>query len=1239
MHHKKNLPVHNKWQFFIDRGGTFTDIIAKSPNGDIIVKKILSDNPDAYSDAAIFGIKQILSLSPQQKIPARLVAAIKIGTTVATNALLERKGEKTALITTNGFTDILRIAGQQRPDIFALEIIKPDQLYDTSVPIIERIDVNGHIITPLDEIDAIAKLKQLYKMGFRTIAVVFMHSIINNTHEKKLRDIAKKIGFNKISLSHIVSPLVRIVPRGDTTVISAYLSPILHRYIKQLKSTIEPGIELLFMQSNGGLTTPPFFHGENALLSGPAGGVIGATKIAQATGFNKMISFDMGGTSTDTAHFIGNKNNSDYEKTFNTTIAGARIQVPMLKVETLAAGGGSICDFDGTVMTVGPHSAGSNPGPACYGRGGPLTITDCHIMLGRLQPHFFPSIFGHNHHQSLDTDIVNQKFLYLANIMKKKPEDIALGFLKIANEKMAAGIKKISIAMGHDTKDHLLVGFGGNGGQHVCAIADILHINHILLHPLAGVLSALGISMAAVSARREKSLNMRLTNKNLLKIKTIAKQLTTTANNELTAQYITASESYCHLYCRYSGSDVTLPLVFTLPLSIKKLSPQKIFNQFQKQHQQKFDFSQKVLSNDIIIDLITITLSGQNPSLGLTPNDIPHHTETKKPLFTTAKIFLQQKWQTVPLLSRTSMKLGDKIFGPAIITENTSTNFIADGWQATLLKNDSLLLKTSSKIKKSYSIKKISYQPDPINLEIFNNRFMTIAEQMGVTLQNTAFSVNIKERLDFSCAIFDHNGNLIANAPHIPVHLGSMADSVRYLIAIFKKKKQNFTMGDSFLTNSPYHGGTHLPDMTVISPIFIDKKLTFFIASRGHHTDVGGLTPGSMPAYSKNIIDEGILIDHFHLVKKGILKKSDLTKILINHRYPVRNLEQNFSDIHAQLAANKQGMIDLIKMCAEHGRVTTKHYVNFSIKQATNEVKKVISQLRDGQFTYQMDNGAVIKLTLTINKKNQTATIDFTGTSDQQSNNFNAPFAIVKSVLLYVFRTLIDKKIPLNEGCLAPIKIIVPNNSMLNPQPPAAVVAGNVETSQVIADALYGAMGIMAACQGTMNNLTFGNKKYQYYETIAGGSGAGQKLNGYKFHGADAVHSHMTNSRMTDPEIMESRYPVRIIEYTIRQKSGGGRHQPNNKTPNKKFYHGGNGFTKRILFLESVTLNILANHRIIPPFGLNGGEAGQVGENYIEHSHNNDKIKIDYMTATDTRNLMPGDIFTIHTPGGGEFIA
>ncbi len=1026
---------------------------------------------------------------------------------------------------------------------------------------------------------------------------------------------------------------------------------------------MEDDVELLFMQSSGGLTTAPFFHGENSLLSGPAGGVIGAVAVAQQAGFDKIVSFDMGGTSTDTAHFIGEKNKSnDYEKTFDTVIAGARVRVPMLKVETLAAGGGSICHFDGSAMTVGPHSAGSNPGPACYGRGGPLTITDCHVMLGRLRPEFFPSIFGKNNNEPLDKAVVHQKFLELSSQMKKSPEAIASGFMKIADEKMSAGIKKISMAMGHNIKNHLLVGFGGNGGQHVCAIADNLGIDHALLHPLAGVLSAYGIGMAGVTARRERSVGLRLNDSHLKKITALSKELIKEAEAELIAQSILPADLHYHLHCRYAGSDVTLPLAIPFQTKGKDsahLSAKKIFLQFQKLHHEKFGFTQKTDPSKLIIELIAIVLQGHNATAGRLANYTPHNTSNGQPtdaIITTASVFIDKDGKTtkndIPILSRANMKPNKKIMGPAIIIENTSTNFVAAGWGAQLLKNHSLLLTRDKKTKRNMQPRRqvANTTADPVTLEIFNNRFMTIAEQMGFTLQNTAFSVNIKERLDFSCAIFDNTGDLIANAPHIPVHLGSMADSVRYLIKTYQTQKKKLKMGDSFLMNSPYHGGTHLPDVTVINPVFIDNKLTFFVASRGHHTDIGGISPGSMPAHSQHIDEEGILIDHFHLVKNGVLQTDGLKKILTNHPHPVRDLAQNFSDIHAQLAANKKGISELEKTCEEYGRAQTAAYMGFMKQQAANEVKKVIGQLRDGHFTYPMDNGAVITLSLTIDKKNQTATVDFTGTSPIQPNNFNAPFAIVKSVLLYVFRTLINKNISLNEGCLHPIRIIVPENCMLRPRYPAAVVAGNVETSQVIADCLYGAMGVMAACQGTMNNLTFGNQQYQYYETIAGGTGAGQKLNGTTFHGADAVHSHMTNSRMTDPEIMEARYPVRIIEYAIRQGSGGGRDETNHDIAAPKnasehigqnamgkklhqLYPGGNGFTKRILFLEKMTLNILANHRVVPPFGLHGGAAGKVGENYIEDANGN----IDHLSATDSRLIKAGDIFTIHTPGGGAF--
>jgi 5-oxoprolinase (ATP-hydrolysing) len=1234
------------WQFWIDRGGTFTDIVAKTPQGKIIVHKLLSENPEQYQDAPVQGIREVMGIAKNEPIPVDEIEVVKMGTTVATNALLERKGDPVVLVITKGFRDALRIGYQNRPDIFAKEITLPEMLYQRVIEVDERYDAQGNELTPVN-IEAVKQdLQAAYDAGIRSCAIVLMHSYRYREHEQQVAAIAVKIGFSQISVSQQVSPLMKLVSRGDTTVVDAYLSPILGRYVDQVaaqlngkRSTQQNSIRLMFMQSNGGLADAHLFHGKDSILSGPAGGVVGAVKTSQMAGFEKIIGFDMGGTSTDVSHYAG-----EYERSFETEVAGVRLRAPMMSIYTVAAGGGSILQFDGARYRVGPESAGANPGPASYGRGGPLTVTDCNVIVGKLQPEFFPKVFGINADLPLDKEIVEKKFKQLATAIGdgRTPEQIASGFLAIAVDNMANAIKKISLQRGYDVSEYTLCCFGGAGGQHACLIADSLGIKQIFIHPYGGVLSAYGIGLADIRIIKEKSIEACLESNLLSDLVTIYEQLIKTAQLELLQQQDSTTEVIIlrKIHLKYEGTDSALIIDFNQLDQMRR--------DFEAAHQQRYGFivsEKNLIVETISVELICPTYTAQEPIIERTRNNLPQ-------AITTVKIYTADAWQDTPVYNRKDLEPGDIINSPAIIIEPTGTNIIEPGWQATISDRNYLILQknpNSTTNLNSLQLTSLDDSPDPVRLEIFNNLFRSIAEQMGTTLQNTSYSVNIKERLDFSCAIFDHQGQLVANAPHIPVHLGSMSESVRSLI---ESVGNNLQPGDVYMQNNPYNGGTHLPDITVITPVFAphlpsdikkweDSKLgknsrnapfsplpspnshpspslpLFYVASRGHHADIGGITPGSMPPHSKTIEEEGILIDNFPLVKPGKFCEQQLLELLTNHPYPVRNSVQNIADLQAQIAANKKGVQELHRTIAHYGLETVQAYMGFVQENAEESVRKVIDVLKDGNFSLALDNGGKIQVTITINREKRSATIDFTGTSPQLDNNFNAPAAVTKAAVLYVFRTLVDDDIPLNYGCLKPLEIILPQGCMLNPQYPAAVVAGNVETSQNITDCLYGALGVMAASQGTMNNFTFGNQKYQYYETICGGSGAGEN-----FNGTDAVHTHMTNSRLTDPEVLEWRFPVLLEEFSIRSQSGG-----------KGKYSGGNGVVRKIRFLESMTAAILSSRRLISPFGLHGGEAGTVGKNYVIRKEGN----IENLGSTATVEMQPGDVFTIETPGGGGF--
>ena len=1193
-----------KWNFCIDRGGTFTDIVAKKPDGSIITHKLLSENREHYRDAAIHGIRKILGLKKDEKIPD-IIGSVKMGTTVATNALLERKGERAVLFITKGFRYALRIGYQNRPELFEKHIILPDLLYEEVIEIDERISADGEILKPLDEEKAFTDLKNTYEKGINSCAIVLLHGYRHHVHEDKIASMAASIGYTQISVSHKLSPLIKIVSRGDTTVVDAYVSPVLKGYINEVSSELQnPSVKLMFMQSNGGLIEGNFFSGKDAILSGPAGGIVGAVITSAMAGFNKIISFDMGGTSTDVALY-----NGQYERSFETIVAGVRMRAPMMKIHTVAAGGGSMLTFDGARLRTGPQSAGANPGPACYRMGGPLCVTDANVLLGNIQKDFFPEVFGPSGRESLDKDIVTEKFHLLTEEInsvtgiKKIPEEIAEGFVKIAVENMANAIKEISVQRGYDVTEYVLCCFGGAGGQHACKVADTLGMKQIFIHPMAGVLSAYGMGLADIRVIKEKSLESVLSFKSLSFIDRELQNLKDEALAEMRKQEVTEEKIYERLNLKYEGTDRPLTVAYERTGTVDI-----IIRSFQDIHRQHYGF---IMEKNLIVDSISVEAAGSMEKIE--DRLFSKTVITELPVAAAiTDIYTEGTYHRTHVYDRTCLKPGMNIKGPAIIADSNATTVIEPGWKAEITERNHIIL--TRVVPRSNSI--ASDSVDPVMLEIFNNLFMSVAEQMGVALCNTAYSVNIKERLDFSCAIFDNSGSLVANAPHIPVHLGSMGESVRTVI---RERGNTMSAGDVYVLNNPYNGGTHLPDITVITPVFDDRreKIIFFIASRGHHADIGGITPGSMPPDSKTIEEEGILIDNFLLVHRGTFREKEFTDLLSFGPYPARNISQNIADIKAQIAANEKGFQEIKKMIAHYGLSAVQAYMKHVQDNAEASVRKVLNNLKDGEFSYEMDDGSIIHVKITIDKILKNAIIDFTGTSSQRPNNFNAPSSVCMAAILYVLRTLIDDEIPMNHGVLKPVKVIIPPGSMLNPVYPAAVVAGNVETSQCITDALYGALGVLAASQGTMNNFTFGNDRYQYYETICGGSGAGPD-----FDGTSAVHTHMTNTRLTDPEILEWRYPVLLEEFSIRNNSGG-----------KGKHRGGDGVIRKIKFREDMTAAILANRRKIPPFGLSGGEPGTCGRNYVERSDGS----VVELSGTEKIRVSKGDVFVIETPGGGGF--
>jgi 5-oxoprolinase (ATP-hydrolysing) len=1206
-----STPHANRWQFWIDRGGTFTDIVAKRPDGTLITHKLLSENPEQYRDAAVAGIRYLLGVAPSEPVTPDLVECVKMGTTVATNALLERKGERTLLVTTKGFRDALRIAYQNRPRLFDRQIHLPELLYSAVVEARERVGAHGKVLEALDEAALRADLAAAYASGIRSMAIVFMHGYRYTEHEQIAKRLAQEVGFTQISTSHETSPMMKFVSRGDTTVVDAYLSPILRRYVEQVASEM-PGVRLFFMQSSGGLTDATTFQGKDAILSGPAGGIVGMARTAAVAGQERVIGFDMGGTSTDVSHYAG-----AFEREFETHVAGVRMRAPMMSIHTVAAGGGSLLTYDGARFRVGPESAGANPGPVTYRRGGPLAVTDANVMVGKVQPRYFPKVFGQAADEALDADAVSARFAELAATTGRKPEEVAEGFIQIAVQQMANAIKKISVARGYDVTRYTLQCFGGAGGQHACLVADALGMSRVFVHPLAGVLSAYGMGLADQTVIREQAVELLLSEKDLPLIAERLDALGTAAQAELEGQQVGANAVHVqhNVHVRYEGTDSALIVPFGDMESIRSA--------FEAAYRQRFSFlmqGKRLVVEAVSVEAVIAGDAPEEPRVKLHPaRDVPFRE--KAPMYSGAH------WHEAALVVREDLRPGDVIPGPAIIAEKNTTTVVEPGWSARLTDRNHLVLDRVEARALQYAA---GTTVDPVLLEVFNNLFMNIAEQMGLQLQNTAYSVNIKERLDFSCALFDTEGNLIANAPHMPVHLGSMGESIK---AVISKNAGRMQSGDVYMLNDPYHGGTHLPDVTVITPVYIaDAAMpTFYVGSRGHHADIGGTTPGSMPPFSTRIEEEGVQLDNIKLVDRGHLREAEVTELLATGGgttpYPSRNPAQNMADLRAQIAANEKGVQELTRMVDQFSLNVVQAYMRHVQDNAEESVRRVITHLKSGSFTLPLDNGAQISVSIKVNVKERSAVIDFAGTSAQQTNNFNAPRAVCMAAVLYVFRTLVDDDIPLNAGCLKPLHVVIPQGSMLNPNPPASVVAGNVETSTCITNALFGALGVMACSQPTMNNFTFGNEQYQYYETISGGSGAGavQDADGNAvggFAGTSVVQTHMTNSRLTDPEILEFRYPVLLESFDIAHGSGGaGR------------WTGGDGGVRRVRFLETMTASILSNGRLHPAFGMAGGQPGRPGKNRVLRATG----EIEELGHIGEAEMAPGDVFEISTPGGGGY--
>ncbi|WP_329226496.1 hydantoinase B/oxoprolinase family protein [Streptomyces sp. NBC_01460] len=1198
-----------RWEFWIDRGGTFTDVVGRDPAGRLVTRKLLSHDPDRYRDAAVAGIRLLLGLGPHDPVPTERVAGVKMGTTVATNALLERRGEPTALVITEGFRDALRIAYQNRPRLFDRRILLPEAVYDRVVEVPERTDARGAVVKELDRAAVAERLRAAAADGIRSAAVVLMHGYRHPDHERAVAEEARAAGFTQVSCSHEVSPLIKLVPRGDTTVVDAYLSPILRRYVEEVAGELA-GIRLMFMQSNGGLREAAHFRGKDAVLSGPAGGVVGMVRTSEQAGHDRVIGFDMGGTSTDVSHYAG-----EFERELGTQVAGVRMSAPMMSIHTVAAGGGSVLHFDGRRYRVGPDSAGADPGPACYRRGGPLTVTDANVMLGRVRPEHFPAVFGPSGDQPLDAALVAERFEELAEEvsaatgLRRTAAEVAAGFLEIAVLNMANAVKKISVQRGHDITRYALTGFGGAGGQHVCAVADALGIDTVLVPPLAGVLSAYGIGLADAAAMREQSVEARLDEGTGRRVDGVCDGLAERTRAELRADGVPdrAIGTRARILLRYEGTDAALPVAHG--------SVAAMTEEFTGLHRARYGFT---ADRPLVVEAVSVEATG-TAGPHTPPRAVARTRSGRLRPLDTVTLSAGGDLREAGLYRRGALCPGDTVSGPAVVVEDDATTVVDPGWKATVGTAGHLVL---HRVEPRPERTAVGTRVDPVMLEVFNNLFMSIAEQMGVRLENTAHSVNIKERLDFSCALFDADGNLVANAPHIPVHLGSMGETIK---EVLRRNGNTLRPGDVYAVNDPYHGGTHLPDVTVVTPVFDvdgptegEPVLRFLVASRGHHAEIGGISPGSMPAFSRTVDEEGVLFDNWLLVRDGTLREEETRTLLTTAAHPSRDPDTNLADLRAQIAANEKGITELRRMTRQFGQDVVEAYMGHVQDNAEESVRRIVAGLHDGSCRYETDNGAVIAVRVTVDRDARRAVLDFEGTSPQQPGNFNAPTSVVMAAVLYVFRTLVEEDIPLNSGCMKPLDIRVPEGSMLAPVHPAATVAGNVETSQAVTGALYAALGVQAEGSGTMNNLTFGNDRVQYYETVASGSGAGDG-----FDGADAVQTHMTNSRLTDPEVLEWRYPVLLESFGVREDSGGtGR------------WHGGRGVERRLRFLEPVTVALLSGHRRVPPYGMAGGGPGALGEQYVERARGAPATPLE---GCDTAELEAGDVLVLRTPGGGGY--
>jgi 5-oxoprolinase (ATP-hydrolysing) len=1193
-----------KWQFWIDRGGTFTDIVARDPDGRLSTHKLLSENPGRYRDAAIAGIKSVLGVPLNSSIPPGVIEAVKMGTTVATNALLERKGERTLLVVNRGFADALRIGNQARPRLFDLAITLPSMLYEEVVEIAGRVGVDGDEIEALDEHAARSAFAGAHAKGITACAIVLMHAWKYPEHERRLADYAREAGFAQVSASHVVSPLLRLIPRGDTTVVDAYLSPILRRYVDQVAAELG-GVRLYFMQSNGGLADAAGFQGKDAILSGPAGGIVGAARTAAMAGLHRIIGFDMGGTSTDVALYDG-----AFERAFETAVAGVRMRAPMMAINTVAAGGGSILHFDGARFRVGPDSAGADPGPACYRRGGPLTVTDANVCVGKIQPRHFPAIFGPNGDAPLDADVVMAKFAALADEIaqatgrKRTPRQVAEGFLQIAVANMANAIKQVSVQKGHDATRFALQCFGGAGGQHACMVADALGMETVFIHPFAGVLSAYGMGLADQTVMREQAVEIPLEPHAMPELREVADRLANEATAALAGQGADAARISVqrNLHLRYAGTEAALIV------SLRDVPD--IVTDFTTAHRARFGFATP--DRSLVVEAVAVEAIA--PGEAVQEATLPARTTGAPQPIDTIAIFTADQEHASPVFDRTDLLAGDRIVGPALIREANATTVVEPGWTAEITPLDHMTLRRTERLATREDAH--SERPDPVLLELFNNLFMNVAEQTGAVLQNTSMSVNIKERLDFSCAIFDAEGYLVANAPHVPVHLGAMGESVR---TVLNNRRTTLKPGDVVVLNNPFNGGTHLPDVTVITPVFdaSGARIMFFVGSRGHHADIGGITPGSTPPVSRTLEEEGVVIDDFLLVDGGYFREADLRALLAGAKYPARSPDVNVADIKAQVAANEKGVQELQRVVAQYGWPTVSRYMRHVMDNAEEAVRRVIDRIGSGTFEYTMDSGLPLHVAVSVDHATRSAVVDFTGTGHQSEGNFNSPPAVTRAAVLYVFRTLVADDIPLNDGCLKPLHLIIPPGTFLSPKPGAAVVAGNTEVSQATCNTLFGALKPIACSQATMNNFLFGDAHRQYYETICGGTGAGPG-----FNGTSAIHSHMTNTRMTDPEVLELRYPVRLERFAIRRGSGG-----------DGKWRGGDGSIRRVHFLEPMTAVIVSSRRNVAPFGLEGGEDGAVGRQWVERADGTHEI----LTGTDSAELNPGDVFVIETPGGGGY--